>query len=354
MADSETADRKSLLSRVTGRATDVVMDAVDPDEVLDRIDVNALLDRVDPNALLDRVDPNKLLDRVDPNALLDRVDPNALLDRVDVDRLMNRVDVDALLDRVDVERLVDRAGIADIVRESTGALAGSALDVFRRQLVALDQIVGRTTFRMIGRDPKTRPQFPADLEVPSGTDEGGRGQVTGHFAGPITRLVAFAADVLVVWMLMILIGVAVAFVGGLFGYSLDEHGAVYGTLALLTFGTLVLVYGTASYAIAGKTVGMSVLGLRVLGHDGGGLNGWAALRRTFVLPFSVLVFGLGCIGIITSPERRTLHDVAANSVVVYDWGDRPAEMPAPITQWIDQHGGVEDSLVAGTDVSDDG
>jgi hypothetical protein len=37
-------------------------------------------------------------------------------------------------------------------------------------------------------------------------------------------------------------------------------------------------------------------------------------------------------------ERRALHDVLAGSAVVYDWGDRPAEMPAPITRWFARHG----------------
>lgn len=319
------------------------MDVVEPDDILDRVDVNALLDRIDPNALLDRVDPN---------ALLDRVDANALLDRVDVDRLMERVDVDALLDRVDVESLVDRAGIADIVRESTGALAGSALDIFRRQIVALDEIVGRTTFRMIGRKPDLRPQFPPGLGVDSSATDGGRGQVTGHFAGPVSRLLAFAVDLGVVWVMMLLFGLAMAFAGNVFGYPLDSYAAAYGIIAAVALSGIVLIYGVVSYAIAGRTIGMGVLGLRVLTRDGGGLNGWQAVRRIVVLPVSVFFFGLGCIGIITSPERRALHDVAANSVIVYDWGERPAEMPAPLTQWIERHRSDDDapSLL---EVSDD-
>ncbi len=54
-------------------------------------------------------------------------------------------------------------------------------------------------------------------------------------------------------------------------------------------------------------------------------------------PISVFFFGLGLIGLFFSPQRRTLHDAAAGSVVVYDWGDRPAEMPAPVTTWVNRH-----------------
>jgi hypothetical protein len=32
-----------------------------------------------------------------------------------------------------------------------------------------------------------------------------------------------------------------------------------------------------------------------------------------------------------------MHDAAAGTVVVYDWGDRPAEMNAPLTKWVNRH-----------------
>ena len=79
---------------------------------------------------------------------------------VDINELLDRVDVDELMDRVDVKSLTDRAGIPDIVAESTGALAGPAMDVVRRQIVSLDQIAGRFTYNLIGPDSQTRPNTP--------------------------------------------------------------------------------------------------------------------------------------------------------------------------------------------------
>ena len=317
-----------LVTRIARRATGRMAEVVEPDAFLDKVDVNAVLDRVDPDALLDRVDVNRLLDRVDVNRLLDRVDPDALLDRVDVD---------ALMARVDVQTLVDRAGISDIVKESTGALAGGFLDVFRRQVVALDSITSRAAYSLIGRDPNTRPDAPAGLEAASGVDETGRGQITGHFAGPVTRLLAFLADVAVIWLGYLAIAFGIAFVIGLFS-SVDVNTAAWGIAALAVFLLWSFTYMWISYSIAGKTIGMGVVGLRVLNRQGKVLTGGQAALRTLVLPVSVFFFGLGCLGILFSPERRSLHDVAGGSVVVYDWGDRPAEMPAPITAWAQRHG----------------
>ncbi len=334
-------DSDGLLSRVFSKATGAVVDIVDPDAIIDQVDVNALMDRVDVNALLDRVDPQVILDNVDVNELMNRVDVDALLDRVDVNELMNRVDVDALLDRVDVKELTDRAGIPDIVRESTGALAGSAMDVVRRQIVALDQIASRVTYRFIRRDPTTRPIAPPKLKAGVGIDEDGRGQVTGHYAGPLSRLLAYVIDLLLVWATFVLGLMGVTFVVDFFfqvniGTSWEQS-----VLGIFLAGLWVFVYHWVSISLAGKTIGMGVIGIRVVDRAGAPITGKHAAVRQFVFPLSFVLFGLGFLGIFTSPERRALHDAAGGSVVVYDWGDRPAEMPAPITQWLDTHADTE-------------
>lgn len=324
---SNDAADANLLARITRRATGVVVDAVEPDAVLDKIDVNALLERIDVNELLDRVAVDDLLDRVDVDRLIARADVNAL---------MERVDVDALMERVDIEALVDRAGISDIVRESTGALAGSALDVFRRQIVAVDTIVGRAFYRLRGRDPATRPEAPLGLDAASGVDDTGRGQVTGHYAGPITRLLAFVADIAVIWFGFLLMAFGVSFVIDLFTSGTNGGSAAGGYVAFVGLAVWSFMYFWVSFAIAGRTVGMAIMGARVVNRQGDLLTNRQALVRTLVLPVSVFFLGLGCLVILFSPERRGLHDAAAGSTVVYDWGDRPAELSAPITRWIAQ------------------
>jgi uncharacterized RDD family membrane protein YckC len=337
MANGDGTRRDGLFSRVASRATGAVVDIVDPEKIVEQIDVNALMERVDVNALLERVDPQVLLDHVDVDALMDRVDVDALLDRVDVDALMTRVDIDALLDRVDVKELTDRAGIPDIVRESTGALAGSAMDVVRRQIVAIDAITGRWTYHLIGRDPQTRPVAPAALEVNTGTDEEGRGQVTGHFAGPVSRLAAFILDSFIVWIAFVVFIAGFVFVVEFFtSIDLDTswRTSLVGVIAAAIWA---FTYLWVSLALAGRTPGMGRVGLSVLTREGSPISGRQAVVRTLVFPLSFLMWGLGFLGIFISPTRRTLHDAAAGTVVVYDWGDRPAEMPAPFTQWVDRH-----------------
>ena len=136
---------KRLLGRVAGAVTERVVVTVDPDIVLEHVDLNALLSRVDLDAVLARVDMDALLARVDLNALL------------------ADADLDALLRNVDLEALVRRSGIPDIVAESTYSMAGSALDLARRQLVGLDVVVDRIVDRLMRRSEDERREGPPSL-----------------------------------------------------------------------------------------------------------------------------------------------------------------------------------------------
>lgn len=319
-------ERDGMINRVATRATGAVVGMVDVDAIIDEVDVNALLERIDVNALLEQVDVDRLIERVDLDAVLDRVD------------------IDGLMDRIDVRALAERAGIPDLVRESTGELAGSAVDVLRRQVVGLDAIVGGGAYRLTGRDPTERPAAPAELDAASSAGPKGRGQVTGHYAGPVSRLAAFLVDVVVVWGSWLLFGAGVAFIAALFFRVERQPSATIGALGILTLLVWGFFYLAASLAIAGRTLGMGLVGIRVVERGGGPLGSRAAFIRTLVFPFSFLILGLGFVGIFTSPERRTMHDAAAGSVMVYDWGDRPAEMPAPLTSWMMRRVGDDPSV----------
>jgi uncharacterized RDD family membrane protein YckC len=345
--------RDGFLSRLASQATGAVVDIVDPEKIVEQIDVNALMERVDINDLLDRVDVSQLMDRVDVNDLLDRVDVNQLMDRVDVDALLDRVDVNHLMDRIDVKSLTDRAGIPDIVAESTGALAGSAMDVVRRQIVSLDQIIGQFTYQVTGRDPRTRPVAPPLLEGSGRMAKDGRGQVTGHYAGPVSRLAAFVLDSLVIWLAFILFVVGIDIVANVFfGADITATGWDQSLLGVLLFVSWAFVYFWVGFALAGRTIGMGIVGVGVLNSEGATMSGRNAFIRTLVFPFSFLVFGLGFLGIFISPTRRALHDAAAGTVVVFDWGDRPAEMNAPLTKWVNRHA-ADDVPGSSTDATAD-
>jgi len=133
--------------------------------------LNTMLERVDVNVVLDEVDVDRLLDQIDIDRLLDRVDLARLLNRVDVDGLVSRVDVGALIDRVDIDAITRRAKVGELVARSTTEVAGSTLDVARRQIVGLDTLFMRFIDRLLGRDPEAQPLGPPGLVSESSEPE---------------------------------------------------------------------------------------------------------------------------------------------------------------------------------------
>lgn len=121
--------------------------------VIDSIDLNRVLGRVDINALLEDVDVDALVARIDLDALLDRIDVDGIVERVDINGVVQRVDIEGILDDVDVAAIAKRADIGDLVAESTTSVAGSALDLGRRQIVGLDAILMSFVNRVMGREP---------------------------------------------------------------------------------------------------------------------------------------------------------------------------------------------------------
>jgi uncharacterized RDD family membrane protein YckC len=364
----------------------VVADAVDPDDLVDRIDVNALIDRIDLDALLDRIDLDALLDRIDVDAVLNRVDVDAVLDRIDLDRLIARLDIDAIVDRVDVTRVLDRIDLdavvarvdldavvarvdldaaadridvdrivarADldaavarvdvdaiaraldidaIVAESTKGVFGRFIDVLRRQVVGVDEVSMRAFNRILRRDYESLPLGPP-LAV--NAESATLNTMSGRYAGPVSRLGALGLDLFVIsWTFALLWAGAAYLFDVLFGGSGDAtSGGWFGVVCIIVYG---FWYFWFSQALTGRTISQALFGLKVVRTDGSPLKPGAAAVRTVTLPFSFVLLGLGALLALVDRRRRALQDVVAGSAVVYDWGDRPAELPAPLTRYLDQ------------------
>lgn len=289
-----------------------IVELLDVDDIARRIDVNDVVTRVDVNALMERVDVDEIVRRVDVDAIVARVDPNELLDRVDIDRIVARIDVNAIADRIDVDELVRRADLGPLIAQSTTGMLGEFLVLLRRQVVTLDDLADAATLR--GRR-EAGPRGPAPLlEAATKLRRPNR---EGQFAGPVTRLLALAVDVAAGWGIFTLLAVGINFAVGLFtagSFSLLHH-QVAGIIAAVVWGFL---YFSVGWALTGRSIGMAVLGARVVTLEGGHPGGRPAVVRTIVLPVSVLFFFVG----LLRSDRRALNDLCANTCVVYNWEAR--------------------------------
>jgi len=289
--------------------------------------------------MVETIPPEVILDHIDVDALLDRIDVNRLLDRVDVNRLLERVDIEALLRDVDIEELVRRSGVPDIVAESTGRLAEGALDIARRQIVGLDTLLVGVIGTVLRRPAAGIEAAPPELRVPE--EDRDHATVSGRYAGPIGRLLAFGIDAVLMFVLFTL-GVAAVdkLLGVFFDTTLEGKGdSPWSLVALVAWG---FVYVVVTTAIVGRTPGKAVIGLRVVTRLGSTVTPGRVVVRTAFLPFAFAPLGLGVLPILLGRRRRGLHDWVAGTAVVNDWGDRAATMPAPVSSFLARRAAATD------------
>lgn len=161
---------EASVARAVGAFVPALVESVDIEPVLERVDLNEILATVDVNELLARIDVNRVLEQIDLERALDRVDVNALLGRIDVQQLLARIDVEELLDQVDVEALMVRANVGGLVAQSTSEMAGSTLDLARRQAVGLDTMVARLINGALRRSSDDLSPGPPSLDRDASAD----------------------------------------------------------------------------------------------------------------------------------------------------------------------------------------
>jgi uncharacterized RDD family membrane protein YckC len=177
-------------------------------------------------------------------------------------------------------------------------------------------------------------------------------QVALHFpiAGPGTRVLAYAADAVVLAIIQIAVIVVLLFttplaqtLSDLLKPFIDQaRGGGRTEQAVITLGMLViallivgqLVIEWAYFMISerltgGRSIGKRLVGLRVIGQDGLPLTARASLVRNLLRAVDVLPgsYVVGLVAIVASPKCQRLGDLAAGTIVVRVDRGTPLEMP---------------------------
>ena len=147
----------------------------------------------------------------------------------------------------------------------------------------------------------------------------------GNYAGAVSRFVAYAIDLLastavfalalggISWVVHVITGKQVS-------WNRQDIAVV---IAYVAWEFLYFGY---SWAVSGRTLGMAVLGIRVVRADGASAEPRRGVVRSLVFPLSFLLLGLGFLGILVQRERRALHDIIAGTAVIYEWDARAARL----------------------------
>jgi uncharacterized RDD family membrane protein YckC len=157
--------------------------------------------------------------------------------------------------------------------------------------------------------------------LPRAADAG----LQGHYAGIVSRLLAFIVDVVIIGLVYAIAGRVLEYiVSALRGdtFSMSDH-PLASNIALVLW---VFFYSAYTLSTSGRTPGMAVFGIQAVRRDGHGLGTRRAIVRTLVFPLSFALFCFGFIMILLGRERRALHDVIAGSAVVYEWDAHAAHL----------------------------
>jgi uncharacterized RDD family membrane protein YckC len=147
----------------------------------------------------------------------------------------------------------------------------------------------------------------------------------GHYAGAVSRFAAYAIDVLLSGALFLAGLAATVFAVKIITlHSLGWNRHSPGVDA--AYAVWLVAYFGYSWAAFGKTIGMALLGVRVVAADGSEAGTRRALVRTAAFPLSILLLGLGLLPILARRDRRALHDLIAGTAVIYDWDARSARI----------------------------
>jgi len=137
----------------------------------------------------------------------------------------------------------------------------------------------------------------------------------GRRAGPVSRIVADAVDLVVAIVATLTLYVGVAGVR----FVISPRRFSWPTLGGLRLGTLVwallLLYLAVAWSATGRSFGKQLMGLRVERLDGGRLG----LGRSFVRAALCVTFPIGLLWTFISRDAASVQDLLVRSRVVYDW-----------------------------------
>jgi uncharacterized RDD family membrane protein YckC len=207
---------------------------------------------------------------------------------------------DKVLESDEAQKLVERVAEAPEVRAAITAQGVGVIEDFRRGV------------RRISRSLDTRTEGFARRLLRRQLRDG-----RPIYAGAASRILALLIDAGIVYGSLLLVTTLLALL-----VSALESGDQSASTGVIAIGAALWVLIAGAYLVifwsgAGRTPGMSFIGLRILSEDGTNLRLGRAIRRAIWLPLAALPLFLGYWGILFGQERRGWPDRRGRTYVCY-------------------------------------
>jgi uncharacterized RDD family membrane protein YckC len=342
--------------------------------LLAAMSINKVIDVVDVDGVVRRIDINNVVERIDVNNVVERIDVDRAVSRIDIDRVLQKVDWNkTVMDRIDFDAIIKKVDTKSIVlRSSTGAL-DAFVDTLRTHVVLLDlylwvvtrgNIFSRRTRQLCYLPPRpgTGLRQRDDQKLyPKGRSNKAVA-VQGRYVGFVTKVLVMMLDMFTISVLFSLMWrflewCLVLFLGST-RQEAEKQAEEYQNNVLWAFIVYWTVYWFGYFFICtwltGQTLGMLVMGCKVINCSEDGVPSWRCVKRrrqrrhrhqhqheylhsypvtfcqafmrTLVLPVTLtfcpplLIMGL------YRRDGRMLHDWFAGTGMIYRWDAKLARM----------------------------
>jgi uncharacterized RDD family membrane protein YckC len=154
------------------------------------------------------------------------------------------------------------------------------------------------------------------------------GTARREYAGFVSRAMAYLTDAGIVTVLALGGLIVVEVVGVVVGGSARDAIREFPLFVLAAMPAVLAFYCAFFWGLAGRTPGMTLLGVRVVTTAGGAVSWPAAAIRALVLAY----FPIGALWSLVDRRRQAVHDKLARTAVVraVPAGDEPASSPAGV------------------------
>lgn len=304
--------RTTLAARLLGgsaRGARAVAEATGIDDAVELATEEAIVQALESPAVeraLVRVLEGPAVEEAVQDLLSSPAVERAVLDALDsplVDKAWGR-----LLASDEAQQLVERIAEAPEVRAAITSQGVGLLEDLGRQIRRIAHRLDGAT-ESVARRLMRRPQRTERIDN----------------AGLVTRALAFAIDGALINGSFLAVSALFTFVVGALVPEFDRSSGPAVALGVVGFVVLACVYLTFFWTLAGQTLGMRFLGIRLDDYDGSpSLSVRSAVRRLFGIALCLLSLGIGFLIVLISERRRGLHDrIARTEVILVDRQGRP-------------------------------
>jgi uncharacterized RDD family membrane protein YckC len=138
------------------------------------------------------------------------------------------------------------------------------------------------------------------------------GTAPPEYAGPVSRTIAYGLDTFLVAVTFTGGVVVVGLIASVIGAHARDLVRAAASAYLVLLPLLFALYCAVFWALAARTLGMALVGVRVVATSGGRPSWLSALVRGVVLAY----FPLGAVWALVDRRHQAVHDKLARTVVV--------------------------------------